>query len=853
MAKFGISMRWIVVLGGLSSAIVVAALPVVAQAGEGVDERGSGAVDESEPPNHLSTQLSTPQSATTVEAWLAQIEASLTQITGVRVEETETGLQVMLETAGGEVATPTTSVSGDALILEIPNAVLAGEAFEQFEPAAGIALVQVSALAGDRVQVVITGTDAVPEVAVGSDAAGLTLSVVPGVAQVGEADDAIQIVVTGDVDEGYNPSSASTATRTDTPLRDIPQSIQVVPRQVLEDRNVQTVNQAIETVSGVIDGGDTIFRIFRGFSTEGTSQLRNGYRLGNSYVTIPEESTAAIERIEVLQGPASVLFGALDPGGVINTITKRPLDEPFHELSLEVGNRGLVQPSIDLSGPLTTDDTALYRFIAEYSTFDGYFNGGDRDNVLISPSIRLNIGDRTTLDLFYEYSRYAGDLYGGLQTLARSDGSLLPREVNVWGNPDLTFDERQSHEYGLALEHQFNDNLQLRSAFAANNFSVPGQRFAVPINLVDDRFVEFLYLDRVDSHDIYFGQIDLLGKFNTGAFEHQLLLGFDYENDSQSVAGLTTPQPLPLLDVLNPEYNVARPTDLVPDFAFDRDTVTYGVYLQDQIAFNDRLKLLIGGRYDWVSNELEITINDTDEPVVTDGAFSPRIGLVYQPSDTVSLYGSYSRSFLPTRSFAGEILEPTRGTQYEAGIRVDFLDNQLSATLAAYHLTQTNVVTTDPDNPFVSIQTGEQRSQGIELNISGEILPGWNVVASYAYTDAEVTRDNDIPVGNQLNNVPFNQASLWTTYEIQEGDLAGLGFGLGLFFVGERQGDLANSFALDSYLRTDAALYYRRDQLNAAINIRNLFDVDYASSASSPTYIRRGDPFTITGSISWEF
>ncbi|MBE7384255.1 MAG: TonB-dependent siderophore receptor [Leptolyngbya sp. SIO1E4] len=793
--------------------------------------------------------------ATTVTEWLAQIEASLVQITDVRVEATDAGLQVVLETADGTLVEPTTSVSGDALIVEIPNAVLVGEGFEEFAPAEGIALVQVSPLAGDRVQVVITGADAVPEVAVGSNAAGLTLSVVPGMAQAGEANEAIQIVVTGEVDEGYNPSSATTATRTDTPLRDIPQSIQVVPRQVLEDRNVRTVNEAIETVSGVIDGGDTIFRIFRGFSTNGTSQLRNGNRIGDTFSLIPEEPVVAIERVEVLKGPSSVLYGALEPGGVINTITRQPLSEPYYNLAFEVGNPGLYQPSVDLTGPLTSDESVLYRFIAAYSSEDGYFEGGGRNNTLIAPSITFDIGDRTSLDLYYEYSRYAGDLYGSLHTVARSDGSFLLRDVNVWGNRELTFDERVSHKYGFSLGHEFNENLRLRTAFSANNFSVPRQRFAVPIGIVDDRFVELFYLDRTQSDDTYFGQVDLLGSFNTGSISHQLLVGVDYENAFQRFESFSSQILLPLLDSLNPDYDVTRPTDLNQDFESERLAETYGVYLQDQIEFSDNLKLLIGGRYDWAYYREDDITNDIDEPTINDGAFSPRVGLVYQPSDTVSLYASYSRSFRQTTEFNpdGEVFEPTRGTQYEIGTKLDFLEGRLSTSLVAYHLTRTNITTPDPENPVFSIQTGEARSQGVELDVAGEILPGWNVILSYAYTDAEVTEDNDISVGNQLNNVPFNQASLWTTYEIQAGDLAGLGFGLGLFFVGERQGDLANSFELDSYLRTDAALYYRRDQLNAAINIRNLFDIDYASFADSPTLIGRGEPFTITGSISWEF
>jgi iron complex outermembrane recepter protein len=287
---------------------------------------------------------------------------------------------------------------------------------------------------------------------------------------------------------------------------------------------------------------------------------------------------------------------------------------------------------------------------------------------------------------------------------------------------------------------------------------------------------------------------------------------------------------------------------------------SYGTYIQDQIALTDSLKLLIGGRYDWISYRNETLDfgslgNTTTEPYQNDGAFSPRIGLVYQPSDTVSLYASYSRSFLQSTGFNpdGRRFESTRGTQYEVGVKTDFLDGALSATLAAYHLTKTNITTPDPDNPLFSIQTGEQQSQGVELNATGEILPGWNIIASYAYTDAEVTEDNTIPEGNRLANVPENQASLWTTYTIQEGDLRGLGFGLGLFYVGERQGDLANSFQLDDYLRTDAAVYYQRGRFRSAINIQNLFDIEYANSSFGRTATERGNPFTIVGSVSWKF
>lgn len=261
---------------------------------------------------------------------------------------------------------------------------------------------------------------------------------------------------------------------------------------------------------------------------------------------------------------------------------------------------------------------------------------------------------------------------------------------------------------------------------------------------------------------------------------------------------------------------------------------------------------------DWISQNPDIS--EPDSLTQDDFAFSPRVGLVYQPSQTVSLYASYSQSFAPAFGFNpdGQAFKPTKGRQFEVGIKADFLNGKLSTTLAAYQITKTNVTTPSPDPELAalgfSIQSGEQRSRGIELDIAGEILPGWKVIASYAYTDAEVTKDTAIAVGNRLVNVPKNQASLWITYEIQKGRWKGFGVGLGLFYVGDRQGDLDNSFALPDYLRTDAAIYYRNGRFNAAINIRNLFDTDYIrSSEGSRTFLKSGAPFTIVGSISWEF
>ena len=811
------------------------------------------------------------QSAATAAEWTVQIEASPIQITNIRLEETEAGLQIVLETAEGEQIVPITQIVGNALIAEFSNAVLSlseDDSFEQFNPAEGIALVRVTNEPGvdgaspteNRVRVAITGTDAPPVAE--TTATGLVVTL--GDAEAVTEDDAIQVVVTGEFNEGYNPPRATTATRTDASLRDIPQSIQVMPRQVLEDRNVRTVSEAVETVSGIINASGYFgapglrTRIIRGFDqgfSDAAGNLRNGLRDGGFYGLRP---IGTVERVEVLKGPASVLYGALEPGGVINLITRQPLNEPYYNLTLDVGNNQFYQPEVDLSGPLTADETLLYRFVAGYQAADGVQEFIERDLVTLAPSMTWNVSDRTRLNVYYEYADFTEDASSPSETLRFSDENFLPRDLYV-GYPEFSSLDITTHRLGYTFNHELSNTWQVRNSFAISLNEFEDNR-AFPTRLLDDRFLAgFEAYDLDYTINNYFAQVDLIGRFETGQVSHQLLAGFDLNHYVQDYEGFFNVTDLPPLDIRNPNYEVPEP-ELLPFLRFNETIQSYGVYLQDQIELVDNLKVLVGGRYDWMSYENEFSDfgalgNTTDEPIQSNGGFSPRIGIVYQPIEAVSLYASYSRSLNQSRGFNadGDAFDPTKGTQYEVGVRTDFLDGRLSANLAAYHLTKTNITTPDADNPILSVQTGEARSRGIELDITGEILSGWNIIASYAYTDAIVTEDNVISVGNRLVSAPAHQASLWTTYEIQEGPLEGLGVGLGLFYVGKREGDRENSFQLDSYLRTDAALYYRRGEFDAAINIRNLFDIDYAAYSLSRFSVGRGEPFTIVGSIGWEF
>ncbi|GJD15194.1 ferrichrome-iron receptor [Rivularia sp. IAM M-261] len=638
-------------------------------------------------------------------------------ITGVKANPTDKGVEVILETTQGDKLQVANRSTGNNFIADITGGQLRlpnGNAFIfRFEkPISGIAEITVTNINANTVRVTVVGEKTLPVVELFDDNAGLIFAVAstttaaqppqqvptqqkpateaPQEEPAARQDDPIELIVTGEQD-GYRAPNASTATRTDTPIRDIPQSIQVVPQEVLRDRNAQTVFEAVETVSGVLDGSNNYGApggafIIRGFNSFDSGNLRNGFRDFDYYSV---SSIGTIERVEVLKGPASVLFSAQEPGGVINTVTKQPLSTPYYNVSFEAGNYGFYQPSIDFSGPLTTDRNVLYRFIASYRGAGSYQDFFNSNTTTIAPSVTLKLGDKTDLNLSYEYVRYFAD-NPQFEVALLSDGSLPPRNFYP-GYPDLTLSDITTNRIGYTLNHRFSKDWQIR-----NNLAIVLNKRVLNRTLfntiVDDRILTDSFAEESSSYaDNYFGQIDLLGKFNTGSISHQLLAGFDvnyfesqYQGDSATV---------PDLDIFNPNYNVLKP-EYLPSFASYNPIKSYGVYLQDQIAFTNNLKLLIGGRYDWVSSENEILSNDIDEQVQNDGAFSPRIGLVYQPSDTVSLYASYSRSFKQSSGFNpdGRAFKPTRGTQYEVGIKTDFIERKLSATLAAYHITKTNVL-----------------------------------------------------------------------------------------------------------------------------------------------------------------
>lgn len=799
--------------------------------------------------------------APTVAEWKAQIAQSLLRVTGVKVEATEAGLNVVLVTEGQALPVPVTRVEGNVLIADISNATLL-EAFEQANPAAGIALVKVSSLPGDRVQVAITGTNTPPTAQISSVAQGLTVAVSPGVTAGGEEEEEIEVVVTGERERerGYVVPNATTATKTDTPLRDIPFSVQAVPEQVLKDRQVRRLTDALQGVSGITTNQPetSLFEgfIIRGFNT-GNSTLRNGI-LDTSTGTAGS-GVVNVDRVEVLKGPAGALFGQGSPGGTVNIVTKKPLSRSLYDVEASVGNFNSYEGKIDVSQPLNADKTLLSRFTASANTYQGFSEFNPNNRYFISPVLTWLISKDTKLTFEAEYlntKNPVGNALPAIGTVLPNPNGRIPYN-RYTGEPSV--DERNISVFriGYDLEHRLNDNWQIRNAFRASFERNQSSAIFLDELLADDRT---LTRDlQVSDDPVARYQLDtyVVGDVKTGSIEHKLLFGVNLSRDVATNNGTKQFEIAPI-DLFNPVYGRQTVGPLINEFFKDTAQVNdgLGVYFQDQITIAKNFKILLGGRLDISSQKLEDNFKQDgdDTSFQQDMAFSPRIGLVYQPSENISLYGSYSSSFQPVigRTFNGELFKPERGTQYEVGIKADWLDRKLTTTLAFYQLTRSNVQTSDLDNPGFQIQTGEQKSQGVELDIAGEILPGWKVIAGYAYNDVRISKDNTFAVGNRIDGIPAHSLSLFTTYEIQAGNLKGLGFGLGLTAVSDRPGNLDNTYTAPGYFSTDVALYYRRDRFRAALNIKNLFNQEYVRYISGD-FVENASPLQAQFTLGWEF
>ncbi|HIK14033.1 MAG TPA: TonB-dependent siderophore receptor [Leptolyngbyaceae cyanobacterium M33_DOE_097] len=739
---------WLVLLtGSLVGGCVLpgraqANIPVGEQATDSLNqETSSDSLGNSSPSAPIRQLRDRDRPATTVKEWVAQIEASTSQVTEVTLNRTSTGLEIVLGTADARpllIDATQFRAEGISLIADIPNTVLAladAQAFLAENPTDDIATVQVIQQDADTIQVRVTGNAALPTSEVTLKAGEFAYSLNPDVEAPEE-----EVVVTGTTDDGYNPSDSSTATGTDTPLRDIPLSIQVVPQQVLQDRNVTELGNALETVGGVVPSGG------RGTSVFGPNFLIRGFdvsdsifRDGISYFSLAPLSTNDIERVEVLKGPASVLFGQGEPGGIINLVSKKPLSEPYYAVSFSAGNFNTYRGDFDFSGPLNESKTVKYRLNLSYENYGSFRDFVDGERLIISPSLTWDIGPNTSINFFGQYTRNRETLDEGI--VALGDGVAdLPRDRFL--GEDFGKFEQDQFNLGYRFNHRFNESWAIRHALQYTQYEP--ERYAPLFDSLDESTGE---LNRIEyfaggTYKRFFTNAEVVGKFNTGSVQHQLLLGVEYRRDIENPS-FQFSNSYPSINIFNPVYT-RIPYNIEPEFFRDDNVDTIGVYIQDQVDLLPNLKLLAGVRFDYV-DQFRTTQNlgeDREEFELNDSKFTPRVGIVYQPIEPISLYASYTTSFNPSfgasRNSDGSTFEPETGRQFEVGVKAD-LSDRVSFTLAAFDIRKQNVETPDPGNPIFSLQTGEVTSRGFEFNLAGEIMPGWNIIAAYTYLDAFVS------------------------------------------------------------------------------------------------------------------
>jgi iron complex outermembrane receptor protein len=679
------------------------------------------------------------------------------------------------------------------------------------------------------------------------------------------SEDDAEVVVTGDHTPGYRVPSISTATGTDTPILETPFSVQVVPQEVIRDQQIIQIEDALVNVSGVnfagSNGGREASFNVRGFGSQLSSSvptLRDGYRLYGSFQAIPE--IANLQQIEVLKGPASILYEQIDPGGIINLISKKPLANPFYEAELQIGSRGLVRPRFDISGPLTEDGKLLYRLNAVYQ-HDRSFRDfdTDRNRFSIAPALTWKISDRTDLALNLEYVRQRSFADFGISQFGNGVAPI-PRD-RVINNPDDSITTNYL-SLGYSVEHRFSDSWKLRNGFRYIRYAYDYSVVALPF-ITENETVTRFYADQDGQDRSYSLYTSTVGNFQTGSIKHTINAGLDLNRSESRIAtvfDIANPSPINIFD---PDYNfIPKPNrSVLPPFGDTNVTANrLGIYLQDQIHLLDNLILVAGIRYDTITQKttnIQTAFTDAGESNQSNDAFTPRFGLLYRPIQELALFANYSQSFNPNSATTsnGELLGTERGRGFEVGVKTELLNQKLLATLTYFNITKQNIAVADPDFPLFSIAVGEQKSQGVELDLAGEILPGWKIIGSYTYTDAKVTNDTDPDfINNRLFGVPQHSFSLWTTYEIQAGSLKGLGFGSGLNYVSNRFGDLANSYQVGDYLIGNAAIFYHWDRYRFAINARNITNVGYIRAVTgNEGGIEPGEPFSLVGSLSVQF
>jgi catecholate siderophore receptor len=670
----------------------------------------------------------------------------------------------------------------------------------------------------------------------------LAIGAIPHIAYAAPKGDAnaqvlpeINVQTTQEADTGYQPLTTTTAAKIDAPLRDIPQTVNVIPEKLIQDQAAQSMQDALKNVPGVSfhigDGQRDQFYI-RGFDAIGDLFV-DGIRDDALYY----RDLSNVERIEVVKGPAAVLYGRGSSGGIINRITKKP-GVSVRDVEVTLGSYDKKRAAFDIGE--TLGEAAAFRLTGAVEDSGSFRDEGFLERESIAPSLSFQFTEDTRLLLQVEklHDRRITDM--GIPAF-RGKPANVNRDTyyGVADAEDNDYSDSDVLSGRATLEHKFSDNVTLRNVFGTYNYELDRKNtFGQIVNESTQR-VRLFHGETRRQDDGWFNQLELTQKAELAGMQHQLLYGVEVGRQYKDlqVWNYGVRPEVPLFNPGQPALSAFGPRPATPTANNLTTLKVTSAYVQDLLTLSEHWKALVGLRHD----KFEQIVDDrrAADRDRTDSEWSPRAGLVFQPTAWQSYYVSYSRSFQPS----GEVLAftasqaemaPEETTNIEIGTKLDFLGGRLSTTAALFHLERENIKNTDPVTRAL-VPVGTQRTRGLELTLTGELAPGWQVYAGYAHLDARITESiatqttNTTPgvvvplEGNRAALTPQNSANLWLMRDLGQGFSVGGGFN----YVGDRYASPDNTVTLDSYLTLDAAAIYRSKQYDVALNLKNLTDEEY--------------------------
>ena len=665
---------------------------------------------------------------------------------------------------------------------------------------------------------------------------------------------------TQDADDTYAPARTRSATKTDTLLRDVPQSITVVSERMIQDASMQNMADVVRYVPGV--------GMAQGEGNRDTPILRGNASTADFFVDGVRDDVEYfrdlynVERVEALKGPNAMIFGRAGAGGVINRVTRQAGWDDVREVSLQAGSWDNLRTTADFGGAL--NDRIAVRVTGLYEDSESYRDGFELERYGVNPTLAMRLGESSTLRLGYEYYTYDRIADRGVPSF---DGRPVETdESTFFGDPTRSPTDATVNLATAVFDHEFGNGVSLRNRTLYGDYDKFYQNvYSGGAATVDENGIMVAPIsayNNAQQRENLFNQTDLVFSLTTGSVEHELLTGVEIgrqETDNFRNTGFFNDE---LETVTAP---VSSPTISIPvTFRQDEDdndnhveTNVAAIYVQDQVKLSEHFQAVLGLRYDqfdvdFDNNRTGVRLESDDDLV------SPRAGLIYKPVEPVSLYASYSMTYLPragaqmtSLTATNEALDPEEYENYEIGAKWD-LRPDLSLSAAVYRLDRTNVAIPDPLDPSLSILVDGQKTEGVELGISGQVTEAWSMFGGYAYQDGELTATASATAvdGATLAQLPEHKISLWNRYQLTPA----WGVGLGLMYQSDMYTSTDNTVTLPSFTRVDAALFYSlNDRIRAQLNVENLLDEEYLANAHNNNNISPGSPLAVRMGVTVAF